>query len=45
MLHRLFHLYQTRRVVNINVNVTFAVIVAIIIAKWPVMFVADWIGE
>jgi hypothetical protein len=45
MLHRLFHLYQTRRVVNINVNVTFAGIVAIIIAKWPVMFVADWIGE
>ncbi|MCC5824330.1 MAG: hypothetical protein LAT64_13795 [Phycisphaerales bacterium] len=45
MWQRLFHLYQTRRVVNINANVTFAGLVAIILAKWPVMLVAGWIGE
>jgi hypothetical protein len=45
MLHRLFHLYQTRRVVNINVNVAFAGLVAVLIAKWPVKYMADWIGE
>lgn len=45
MWRRLFHLYQTKRVVNINANVTFAGLVAILIAKWPVMLVAGWIGE
>jgi hypothetical protein len=45
MLDRFFQLYQTKRVVNINVNVTLAGLVAILIAKWPVKFVADWIGE
>lgn len=44
MLRRLFQLYQTKRVVNINVNVTFAGLIAILIAKWPVKFIADWIG-
>lgn len=45
MIRRLFHLYQTKRVVNINVNVTFAGLVAILIAKWPVLLVAEWLGE
>ena len=45
MWRRLFQLYQRKRVVNINANVTFAGILAILLAKWPVMLVAEWLGE
>ncbi len=45
MWQRLFQLYQTKRVVNINVNVTLAGLLAILLAKGPVALAARWIGE
>lgn len=45
MMRRLFHLYQRKRVVNINVNVTFAGLMALLLAMWPVAWVEAWFGE
>lgn len=44
MPDRLFRLYQQHRIVNINLNVIGAGLIAIAIAKWPVHLVAEWIG-
>lgn len=41
----LFHFYQNRRVVNINLNVITAGLLAIALAKFPVSLVAGWIGH
>lgn len=42
---RLFHLYQRRRVININLNVTAAGLLALALAKFPVAWVAELIGR
>jgi hypothetical protein len=42
---RLFHHYQRRRVININVNVTTAGILALALAKFPVGWTAELIGR
>lgn len=44
MPRQLFHLYQRSRVFNINFNVIAAGMLAILIAKYPVMLVSEWIG-
>ena len=44
MPRRLFRLYQRKRVVNINVNIVAAGLMAILIAKWPVDRIGHWIG-
>lgn len=44
MWRRLFNLYQRKRVVNINVNVTFAGLAALLLAMWPVAWVGEWLG-
>lgn len=44
MPKRLFHLYQSSRVFNINFNVLVAGLLAILIAKYPVALVSAWIG-
>lgn len=45
MPRRLFKLYQRKRVININVNVIAAGILAIILAKFPVAWTAELIGR
>ncbi len=44
MSRRVFQYYQRRRVVNINLNMVTAGFIAIALAKFPVMFIGDWIG-
>jgi len=41
---RAFRLYQRKRVININVNVVVAGLIAIALAKFPVHFISEWIG-
>ncbi len=41
---RVFKFYQRKRVVNINLNILAAGILAIALAKFPVMWIGDWIG-
>lgn len=41
---RLFQLYQNSRLINVNVNIVTAGVLAIVIAKFPVMLVGDLIG-
>lgn len=41
---KLFHLYQRSRVFNINFNVIAAGLLAILVAKFPVAVVSNWIG-
>lgn len=45
MPDRLFKLYQGKRVVNINLNVIAAGLLAIALAKFPVAWTAEWIGR
>lgn len=42
---RLFKLYQRKRVININLNVIAAGLLAIALAKFPVAWAADLIGR
>ncbi|MFT5423001.1 MAG: hypothetical protein ACI89L_000774 [Phycisphaerales bacterium] len=42
---RIFRLYQRKRLININVNVVVAGLIAIALAKFPVHFVSEWIGD
>ncbi len=42
---RLFKLYQRKRVININVNVTMAGLLALALAKFPVAWTAELIGR
>ncbi len=44
MFERLFEYYQRKRIVNINANIIAAGLLAIVIAKWPVTVVGNWIG-
>jgi hypothetical protein len=44
MPQRAFKFYQRNRVVNINLNILAAGFLAIALAKFPVMFVGNWIG-
>lgn len=41
---RAFRLYQRKRVININVNVVVAGLIAIALAKFPVHYISEWIG-
>jgi len=41
---RAFRLYQRKRVININVNVVVAGLIAIALAKFPVHAISQWIG-
>ncbi|PCI07233.1 hypothetical protein COB72_10655 [bacterium] len=45
MPKRVFHFYQRKRVVNINVNVFIAGLLSIAIAKYPIMLLSDIIGH
>lgn len=45
MPRRLFHLYQNSRLINVNVNIVTAGLLAIVIAKFPVILVGDMIGH
>ena len=45
MPKRAFNLYQRKRVVNINLNIFVAGMIAIAIAKYPVMLISDWVGH
>lgn len=45
MPRRLFQLYQRKRVVNINANVTLAGLLALALAKFPVAWAAGLIGH
>lgn len=45
MPSRLFELYQRKRIININVNVIVAGLLAILIAKYPVLLVTEAIGR
>ncbi len=45
MPDRLFRLYQRKRIINVNVNIIAAGLLAIIVAKMPVVWVGEFIGE
>jgi len=45
MTNRLFDLYQRKRIININLNVIVAGLLAIAIAKYPVLLVTEAIGR
>ena len=44
MPKRVFKFYQRNRVVNINLNIIAAGLIAILIIKFPVMLISNWIG-
>lgn len=44
MPRRVFKFYQRKRVVNINLNIVAAGFLAIALAKFPIMYIGDWIG-
>lgn len=44
MLETAFRTYQKRKIININVNVTVAGLLAIAVAKLPVHWVSEWLG-
>jgi ABC-type multidrug transport system fused ATPase/permease subunit len=44
-MRHLFQLYQRKRVININLNVTAAGLLALALAKFPVAWVAELIGK
>ncbi len=45
MPKRVFHFYQRKRVVNINVNVFLAGLLSIAIAKYPIMLISASVGH
>jgi hypothetical protein len=45
MPRRAFRFYQRHRIVNVNLNIVGAGLLAVIIAKWPVHLVTGWVGE
>jgi hypothetical protein len=45
MPHRLFDLYQRKRIVNINANILMSGLLAVLVAKYPVDVVGRLIGE
>lgn len=44
MPRRAFRFYQRHRIVNVNLNIVGAGLLAVLIAKWPVHWVTGWIG-
>lgn len=44
MPQRLFDLYQRKRIININLNILAAGMLAVLVAKYPVYLVGAWIG-
>ncbi len=44
MPQRLFDLYQRKRIININLNILTAGMLAVLIAKYPVYLIGEWIG-
>lgn len=44
MISRLFQYYQRKRILNINLNIVLAGLLAILIAKYPVLLMSRWIG-
>lgn len=44
MAAHLFRYYQRHRIVNINLNIIGAGLLAVALAKWPVYLVSQWIG-
>lgn len=44
MTRRVFQLYQRHRIINVNLNAAGAGLLAVIISKIPVLWVANWIG-
>ncbi len=45
MTGRAFRFYQRHRIVNVNLNIVGAGLLAVIIAKWPVHVVTGWVGD
>lgn len=45
MVGGILSLYQRKRIININVNVIVAGLLAILVAKYPVLIVTEWIGS
>lgn len=45
MPQRLFDLYQRKRVININANILGSGLLAVVVAKYPVHLIGEWIGE
>lgn len=45
MPQRLFDLYQRKRIVNINLNILTAGLLAVLMAKFPVVYIGEWIGR
>lgn len=44
MPDRIFRLYQRKRIVNVNANVTAAALLSIVIGAYPVHLVTAWVG-
>lgn len=42
---RVFRLYQRKRIINIHVNAVLAGLLAIALAKMPVLWVSAWVGK
>lgn len=45
MARRLLNFYQRHPLVSTNLNIIASGVLAILLAKWPVQWVSDWIGE
>ncbi|MBK7405503.1 MAG: hypothetical protein IPJ41_12950 [Phycisphaerales bacterium] len=45
MHRRLFDLYQRKRVININANIIASGLLAVAVAKYPVLLIGRYIGE
>ena len=45
MPQRLFDLYQRKRIININANILAAGLLAVVLAKYPVVLIGRLIGE
>lgn len=41
---RLFQFYQRHRIINVNLNIIGAGLLAVAIAKWPVHHLSEWVG-
>lgn len=45
MPRRLVRFYQRSRLLNINLNLVLAGLIAIALAKFPIMLISDWLGR
>ena len=44
MPQQLFDLYQRKRIINVNLNIIASGLLAVVVAKYPVELVGNWIG-